>query len=45
MDNYADNVKIIVGKNFFNEVLNNTFDILLELYSPYSQQCKEVIIN
>ena len=36
-------IRIIVGKNFENEVLNNNNDIMVLFYAPWCNHCKEFI--
>jgi len=35
-----DSVHVVVGKNFYDIVLNNNNDVLLELYAPWCAHCK-----
>jgi len=35
-----DSVHVVVGKNFYDVVLNNNNDVMLEIYAPWCGHCK-----
>lgn len=38
----SDPLKIIVGKNFEEAVVNNDNDVLIEFYAPWCGHCKKL---